>query len=207
VNNLIYGNQQTDKVAASVEEIVRRDVGSASPLTYRVTGGDAPPASVTSVLVDIGHVLGSGTVTPLLGVELDLPAARPATLTAQVVRQGVGCYTGALLFTISLAKPVDGEVTIEDHKSFGTPKFLGGAAAGRLNGAKDLAKRVDRVLRTESEMGSIKVKAPRLFRLAPDGAGSLLVIGSLPRLTSMGMGATTDAKEVLEIAMAVEAAI
>lgn len=207
MNNLVYGNQQPDKVAASVEEIVRKDVGSAAPIVYRITGGDAPPASLGSVLADVGHVLGSGTTTPLLGIEMDLPGSRAATLSAQMLRQGVGCYCGRLLFSLEIGRPVDAEVTIEDHKSFGSPKFLGGAAAGRLNAARDLAKRVDKILRTEAEMGSIKVKSPRLFRLVPSDRGALLVLGTLPRLTSMGMGATTDAREILEIAASIEAAL
>lgn len=207
MNNLVYGNQQPDKIAASVEEIVRKDVGAATPITYRITGGDAAPASLTSVLADIGNLLGSGATTTLLGVELDLPGPRPATLTARMLRQGVGCYCGPLLFTVTLGRPVDGEVAIEDHKSFGSPKFLGGSAAGRLNAAKDLAKRVDKILRTEAEMGSVKVKAARLFRVAPGEGSAVVVIGTLPRLTSMGMGATTDAREVLEIAAAIEAAL
>jgi hypothetical protein len=207
VNNLVYGNQQPDKIAASVEEIVRKDVGAAGPITYRIVAGDAAATSVASVLADVGHALGSGATTLLLTVELDLPGSRPATLTARILRQGVGCYCGSLLFAVTLGRPTSDEATIEDHKSFGTPRFLGGAAAGRLNAAKDLAKRVDKVLRTEAEMGSIKVRAPRLFRVMPGETGAVLVLGTLPRLTSMGMGATTDAREVLEIAGAVEAAL
>lgn len=208
MNNLIFGNQQPDKISASVEEIVRKDTGSSTPVPYRmldVTGGSA---TVGSVLVDIGHVLGSGQTTPLLALEFDLPGGRPATLQAQVLRQGVGGYCGSLVFVFRLAKPLAGEVGFEEHKSFGTPKFTGdAAAAARLNGVKDLAKRADKVLRGEAEMGSVKVKVPRVFRLTPAEGGSTLVLGTLPRLTSMGMSATTDAKEILEIAVAVEAAL
>jgi hypothetical protein len=208
VNNLVYGNQDPAKLAAGVEEIVRKDVGSATPLQYRILEQAAGTATVGSVLVDIGHALGSGATTPLLMVELDLPGAMPATLQAQLIRQGVGAYCGALVFAFRSAKPVAGEVGFEEHKSFGTPKFTGDpAAAARLNGAKDLARRTDKVLRSESEMGSIKVKVPRTFSLVPSDGGSLLVLGTLPRLTSMGMSATTDAREVLEVAAAVGAAL
>jgi hypothetical protein len=207
VNNLIYGNQHPDKIAASVEEIVRKDVGAAEPIAYRIVDADAAPASLTSVLTDIGNALGSGSTTTLLTMEMDLPGPRPALLTARMLRQGVGCYCGALLFTVTLGRPIGAEVTIEEHKSFGSPKLLGGDAAGRHNAAKDLAKRVDKVLRTEVEMGSIKVKAPRLFRVVPGESGALLILATLPRLTSMGMGASTDAREILEIAGAIEAAL
>ena len=63
------------------------------------------------------------------------------------------------------------------------------------------------MLRSEAEMGSIKVKVARAFKLTPADGGSLLILGTLPRLTSMGMGATTDAREILDIAAAVAAAL
>lgn len=153
-------------------------------------------------------LLGSGQTLPLLTVELDLPAQQPATLQAQLLRQGVGAYCGSLVYVFRLAKPVAGEVGFEDHKAFGTPKFTGEAdLVARLNGVKDLAKRLDKVLRSESEMGSIKVRVPRVFRLAPAASGSTLVNGTLPRVTSMGMSATTDAREIIDIAAVVEASI
>ena len=208
MNNLVYGNQDPAKLAAGVEEIVRKDVGAPGPLPYRILDAATSSATVGSVLVDIGHALGSGTTTPLLTVELDLPGSIPGTLQAQLIRQGVGAYCGALVFAFRSAKPVAGEVGFEEHKSFGTPKFTGDpATAARLNGVKDLAKRTDKVLRSESDMGSVKVKVPRAFSLTATDGGSLLVLRSLPRLTSMGMGATTDAREVLEVAAAVESAL
>ena len=207
MNNLIYGNQQPDKLAASVEEIVRKDLNASDPITCRIVSSEAVPASVASVLTDIGNVLGNGSTTLLLSLELDLPGPRKATLLARLLRQGIGCYCGSLLFTIVLSRSIDSEVTIEGHKSFGSPKFLGGEASAHLNAAKDLAKRVDKMLRTEVDMGSIKVKAPRLFRIVPSPEGALVILGTLPRLTSMGMSATTDAREILEIVGAIEAAL
>jgi hypothetical protein len=208
LNYLVFGNQQPDKLAAGVEEIVRKDVGSATPLPYRLLDVANGSATVGSVLVDIGNVLGSGQTAPLLTVELDLPGAQPATLQAQLIRQGIGAYCGPLVYVFRLAKPVAGEVGLEEHKSFGTPRFTGDAdAAARLNAAKDLAKRTDKVLRSETEMGAIKLRVPRVFRLAPAEGGSVLVLGSLPRITSMGMSATTDAHEIIDIASTVETAL
>jgi hypothetical protein len=208
VNNLVYGNQQPEKLAAGVEEIVRKDLGSATPLPYRMVDVAGGKATVGSVLVDIGNAIGSGQVTPLLTVEIALAGAQPATLQAQLIRQGVGAYCGALVFVFGFAKPVTGEVGFEEHKSFGTPKFIGDPGlAARLNGVKDLAKRADKVLRSETDMGTIKVKVPRVFRLSASNGGSLLVLGTLPRLTSLNTSATTDAREILAIAADVLAAI
>lgn len=208
MNNLIFGNQDAAKIGAAVEEKVRKDVGAGEPLPYTVEDGGLGTTSAATVLVDIGNVLGGGRSNLLLTVIVPLPGLRDATLRARVDRQGIGAYVGGLLYSATLSKPVASEVSIEDHKTFGTPRFLGNAqAAAKLNGAKDLAKRIDKLARTEAEMGSIKVKAPRIFRIAPQDGGSLLVLNTLPRMTSLGMGAEVDAKEFLAIAAAIEAAL
>ena len=83
MNNLVYGNQIRAKLAAGVEEIVRKDTGSAAPLTYRLLDTTDGTATATSVLADVGRALGSGQMTPLLTVELDLPGAgRPSSRRA-----------------------------------------------------------------------------------------------------------------------------
>ncbi len=56
-------------------------------------------------------------------------------------------------------------------------------------------------------MGTIKVKVPRVFHLSAANGGSLLVLGTLPRLTSLNTSATTDAREIMAIAAAVQEAI
>jgi hypothetical protein len=208
VNNLIFGNQDSAKIGASIEEKVRSSIGAPGPLPYELEETGIGTANVARVLFDMGNVLNGGRPSRLFGYSFALPAPCPASLHVWVERQGVGAYTGPLLYSSTFAKPIAGEVTIEDHKSFGTPKFLGdAAAAGKLNGVKDLAKRVDKLLRTQTEMGAITVKAPRTFKLAPENGGSVLVLGTLPRMTSMGMSAEVDAGEFLAIAAAIEAAL
>jgi hypothetical protein len=208
LNNLIFGNHDPARIAASVEEKVRRSIGAPAPVPYTLEDGGAGSANAASVLVDIANVLGSGRTTPLLTIVFEIPGPRTATLRARVDRQGVGGYVGSLLYSAGISKTVGGEVTIEGHKTFGTPKFLGDpGAAGRLNAVKDLAKRVDKLARTEADMVSIKLRAPRVFRITPQGGRALLVLHTLPRLTSMGMGAEVDAREFLQIADAIEAAL
>jgi hypothetical protein len=56
-------------------------------------------------------------------------------------------------------------------------------------------------------MGAITVKLPRTFKLTPEAGGSVLVLGTLVRMTSMGMGAEVDAGEFLAIATAIEATL
>jgi len=208
MNNLIFGNQDPAKIGASVEEKVRSSVGATAPVPFEIEEGGLGRTNVATALFDIGTALGGGRTSRLFGYKFTLPAPWPASLHVWVERQGIGAYTGPLLYGATFAKSIAGEVTIEDHKSFGTPRFLGDpAAAGKLNAVKDLAKRVDKLIRTESEMGAIKVKAPRIFKLAPESGGSVLVLGTLPRMTSMGMGAEVDAGEFLAIAAVIEAAL
>ncbi len=208
MNNLIFGNQDPQKIGASIEEKVRSSVGATAPVPFEIEEGGLGKANVASMLSDIGSALNGGRTSRLFGYKFTLPASWPASLQVWVERQGVGAYTGPLLYSATLGKPLAGEVTIEGHKSFGTPKFLGDpTAAAKLNAAKDLAKRVDKLLRSETEMGAITVKAPRTFKLAPEAGGSVLVLGTLPRITSMGMSAEVDAGEFLAIAAAIEAAL
>jgi hypothetical protein len=208
VNNLIFGNQDVQKIGASIEEKVRSSVGATAPVPFEVEETGMAGAGVGSVLFDIGNVLNAGRPTRLCGFSFTLPAPGPAALHVWVERQGVGAYTGPLLYSARFPKAIAGEVTIEDHKSFGSPKFLGDpAVAGSLNAIKDFAKRVDKLMRTQADMGAIKVTAPRTFKLAPEAGGSVLILGTLPRLTSMGMGAEVDAGEFLAIAGIIAAAL
>lgn len=208
VNNLIFGNQDAAKIGPAIEEKVRSSVGATAAVPYEVEETGISKANVASVLFDVGNVLNAGRPSRLFGFKFTLPAPGPATLHVWVERQGVGAYTGPLLYSACFPKPVAGEVTIEPHKSFGSPKFLGDpATAAKLNAVPDLAKRVDKLLRAETAMGAITVKVPRTFKLAPDGAGSVLILGTLPRMTSMGMSAEVDAGEFLAIASTIAAAI
>jgi hypothetical protein len=75
--------------------------------------------------------------------------------------------------------------------------------AGKLNGSKDLLKKADKFARTKSDVGG-GIKRDRYFKVAPAESGSVLVVGTLPRATSMGMGATTDAKDFVDLAKTIE---
>jgi hypothetical protein len=202
MNNLIFGNQDPNKIGASIEEKVRSSVLSATPVPYEIEEGGLGKANVASVLFDIGSALGGGRPSRLCGYKFTLPAPWPATLHVWVERQGVGAYTGPLLYGATFAKSVNAEVTLDGNKFKGSP-----SDSDRLNAVKDLGKRVDKLLRTKTDMGAITVKVPRTFKLAPEGDGSVLVLGTLPRMTSMGMSAEVDAGEFLAIAGLIEAAL
>lgn len=208
MNNLIYGNQHAEKIGPQVEEKVRKETGSTSPVAYTIESGEAGSTTVGSVLGDVARGLFGGKMNTLFTLVFDIATPRAAQLRATVIRQGVGAYVGSLLYSTKLSKTVKSEVSLEPPKTFGSSKFIGDAdTIMKLNAKGDIAKRVGKFARTKTEMGSITVEMVRLFKIVPQDSGSLLIVNTLPRMTSMGMDAAIDAKEFFEIAAMIEAAL
>ena len=208
MNNLAYTSQDAEKIGAKVEEKVREEVGAGAPLAYQVEEGGAGRLSVGSFLKDVGSALVGGKDETLFRLHFDLPNRRPTQLEVNVNRQGVGSHVGLLLYSAKLSKPVSGEVALEDPKFFGKSKFAGDAAAsGKLNANGDIIKRANNLARVESQSGGLTLKIKRCCRVVPHEGGSLLVVGTLPRPTKMGMSVAIDAKDFFELADMVEAAL
>ena len=208
MNNLAYASQDASVVGAKVEEKVREEVGASGPLPYQVEAGEAATVSVGSFLKDIGGAIVGGKGEALFRLHFDLPARRPTHLQVNVNRQGVGSHAGLLLYSAKLSKPVSGEAALEEPKFFGKSKFTGDAAAcGKLNASGEIIKRANNLARVESQSGGLTIKVKRLCRIVPDGGGSVLVVGTLPRPTKMGMSAAVDARDFFELADLVEAAL
>lgn len=208
MNNLAYTSQDAEKIGAKVEEKVREEVGAGAPLAYQVEEGGAGRLSVGSFVKDVGSALVGGKDETLFRLHFDLPNRRPTQLEVNVNRQGVGSHVGLLLYSAKLSKPVNGEVALEDPKFFGKSKFAGDAAvSGKLNANGDIIKRANNLARVESQSGGLTLKIKRCCRVVPHEGGSLLVVGTLPRPTKMGMSAAIDAKDFIELADMVEAAL
>ena len=204
MNNLAYTSQDPEKIVPKIEEILRKDLGVDAPISSRISDAAAGKASVGSMLHDAGVALFGGREALLFTVVFEIPSPRPVQLTVQVDRQGVGCHVGTIVFSTRLAKPAPGEVALEAPKTFGSSKFQGEAAtAAKLNSSKDLLKRADKFSRTKSDVGG-GIKMDRFFKVGPLESGSILVVGTLPRATGMGTGATTDAKEFMDLAKLIE---
>jgi hypothetical protein len=208
MNNLAYTSQDAEKIGAKVEEKVREEVGAGAPPAYQVEDGGAGRLSVGSFLKDVGSALVGGKDETLFRLHFDLPNRRPTQLEVNVNRQGVGSHVGLLLYSAKLSKPVNGEAALEDPKFFGKSKFAGDAAvSGKLNANGDIIKRANNLARVESQSGGLTIKIKRCCRVVPHEGGSLLVVGTLPRPTKMGMSAAIDAKDFFELADMVEAAL
>lgn len=208
MNNLAYTSQNAETIGAKLEEKVREETGSGGPLAYTVETGEDGAATVGSFFRDIGSALVGGADAVLFRFHFELPAPRPAHLMITMNRQGVGSHAGLIVYSAPLSKPVGGEVSLEEPKFWSKSNFTGDAdASSKLNANGDLIKRVNSFARTESQSGGLTLKIKRACRVVPHENGSMLIIGTLPRPTKMGFGATIDAKEFFDIAQMVEAAL
>jgi hypothetical protein len=206
MNNFAYVTQDAEKVSSKIEELVRKDLGSSSPLIYSISQEGQTGVSASSLLTDIGRGLFGGKTKTLFDMGFELNQPRKADININVCRQGIGCYVGTIGFFTKLNKPVNSTVALEDPKMFGSSKFAGDEnASAKLNGNKDLLKLAAKLSRVKSDVGQTKMD--RYFKIEPSEGGSNLIVITLPRATSMGMSATTDAADFFEIADMIEKAL
>jgi hypothetical protein len=203
MNNLAYNSRDPQTVAPKVEELIRKELGAAGRIPYTVADGAAEPYTVGSALKTA--LVGGGLQSVFL-LNFQLPPPRPTCLQVSMDQMGVGCLAGSTLFSTRLSKSVAGEVTFESPAGFrGKSKFAGNSeASAKLNANGDLVKLANKFARTESTFGGRTLKRDRLLKIAPDGNGCLLIIGSLPRTTSMGFSATVDSHDFFELATLIE---
>ncbi|MEI6123130.1 MAG: hypothetical protein WCQ95_05815 [Bacteroidota bacterium] len=205
MNNFAYQSQKPEVVAPKIEEILRKDLGCTQPLPFSVDAQDAPnDGMLGAILKDSRAYLFGGKEKLLFTVNFDLDKPQPATIHVNVNRQGIACHAGSVVFSTHISKTVKGEVSLEGPKMFGTSKFVGEPdACAKLNSNKALLVLVDKFARTKSDIGG-GMKMERFVKMEPSPEGATLVIISLPRATSMGMSATTDASQFFEIAQLLE---
>lgn len=211
MNVLAYSTQDGEKVAAKVEELLRKETGAAAPLTWDVETTGASKVSVGTLLAEgVGLIFGRSEVR-LFTIGFNLATPRAARIEINMNRQGVGCHAGTILYSTNLSKPVAGEISLEDPKTFGSSKFAGegpaAANAEKLNSSKELLKLANAFARTKANVGGVDITAPRFFKLAPREGGSILVAATLARSYSMGFKISMESKEFFQIADLIEAAL
>jgi hypothetical protein len=210
MNNGGYTSQDPQTLGAKVEELVRSELGLNSAVPFEIIGADdSKRLSAGSMASDVATHLFGGKATMLMSVGFNLTQPRVIGLQVSLDRVGVGAHLGTLLYSTRLTKPVLGEVTLEEPKTFGASRFVSPqdpGAADRLNADRDLLKRVNKFARTE--FPGFNVKGPRLFQIKPEGeAGSNLVAATFPRSYAMGFKVSLDVKEFVDLAGMVEAAL
>jgi len=199
---LAFNGQKPDIVAPKIEESLRTELATTAPVSFTIETGDATPTTAGSVMKEgLGLLFGGRAESILFTVHFSLPPPRPATLAVHVARQGIGSHVSGLLYFAALSKVASGEAMLDEKG-----KFQGDAAlAAKLNGDKALLKRCVALSRTTANLGGVDVTVPRFFKLAPDGKGTALVVGTLPKVGMLGFKVTLDAKEFLDLSTAIEA--
>jgi hypothetical protein len=203
LNNLAYSNQDPQKIGPKVEELLRKELGTAGPVSYQVEDAGAGEISAASMLKDAGTFLFGGSTTHLLTIHFHLTQPRAADLDVHMNRQGAGCYPGSLVFSAVSTKSIAGEVSFGDDG-----KFAGdAAAAGKLNASKETLKNCNAFAMTEGGLTGFEVKNPRLFKIAPNASGAQIVGATMARSKSMGFSASFGSKEFFELVSLIETAL
>ncbi len=204
MNNLAYSTQDLEKVGSKVEEILRQDLESSSPLIYSVNVPDAPKENMALAFTKaLSVAIFGGREKLLCNFLYSISSPRPVDIVINMNKMGVGCHAGSTVFTTTLSKKVDAPVEMEGPKTFGSSKFKGGSSAEKLNSSKELLKLAEKFARTKSDVGG-GMKMDRYVKIEPTENGSTLTIATLPRAYSMGMKSTTDAKDFIAIASLME---
>jgi hypothetical protein len=206
MNNGAYSSQDAAVLGPKIEEVVRADLGASTPVPFEVIGGDGKTMNAGTMLADTAKYIFGGKEAVLMTVAFDIEQPRPISLQVCLNRQGVGAHIGSVLYKAKIAKPITGEVTLEDPKMLGTSKFVGDStAAAKLNANKDLLKRAGKFARTESP--NLKVKAPRFFQVKPEDGAATITAASLARSYAMGLKVSLDVQEFIEIVGLIEASL
>ncbi len=207
VGTFVYFTQIMTDLVPPIEEVVRHDVGAATPLPYAIVDDPELAALAEKTRGDWRHRLGLGW-SPVGTIRFDLPWPSGASLGVRLVQFGLATYVGSLRYAIELDRAPDATVTFERDKRRGGPTFIGGTAATRLNATPDLAKRVAAILRDEFMSGTLWVRGEGCgLTLQKDDIGSTLDLWTYGRNDFFGTHATSDAGKVLEIAGAIQDAI
>lgn len=200
MNNLAYASQDSQKIAPKVEELLRKELSAGAPVAFEVEDEKVGATGAQTMLRDAGVALFGGNEVCLFTIRFHLTEPRAADLDVHLMRRGVGCFGGPLVYATVVSQRVGGEVSFADDG-----KFTGDTdAPGKLNARKDLLKKCGAFAMTEGGLEGFKLKIPRTMKIAPHEGGTQIVAVTLPRSKSMGFSASFGSKEFLEITAQIE---
>lgn len=200
-----------DKIASNVEKLLRKELGSSTPLPYQIIPVAAESATAKSVLSDIGKALIStkqqANVLFYVHFALDLP--RPFELQVTVTRYGLGAILGRFAYAVPLEKPVKGVIGLEVTKGWGY-SYNGGftgepATIASLNSSRDLINQAAQLRVYTARTGNFTLTIPKYFQIAPHNAGSVLILHRLSQTKLFS--ANVGAKDLFTFVPQLEAAL
>lgn len=204
----LFNSQKLEKIAPSVEEALRKELGAPASLPYQLLDTQSTGVSGQSMLSDIGAGLLDGKGTALFVLHFTLPQPRPFELRVTINRTGIGAYVGQLSYVVRLARPVDGEISIEPPKWFGASKLIGNAEAlARLNKKGEVIKQANDLAVTGGKAGTVNFSIERALKILPQSTGSLLLLNTVAVETRMGLSMSFNTKKVFTFATLLDSVI
>jgi hypothetical protein len=206
---LAYSRPNPDKIAPGIEALLRKELGSSTPLPYQILPGEGESATTKSVLSDIGKamIMTKQQSSVLFYVHFALNVPRPFELQVSVTRYGLGALVGRFAYAVPLNKPVQGAVSLEATKLGSFNGFSGNAVTkARLNSSRDLIIQAHKLAVSKTTIGKFKLSIPHHVEVVPYKFGSLLI---LDRLCVPGFfsGANVGAKDLFAFVPQLEASL
>jgi hypothetical protein len=181
---LRYLGQNPEKIAASVEQIVRKELGAPTPIPYQIlpgTSGGATPGSLLGEWAQAQlHMTRQAASLCYVNFRLGMP--RPFEIQVSIIRQGLGALVGKCVFVAPLSRPVRGPIGLGQASRMSAYKFTGEPATSeRLNNNRDLLAKAYKLSIPTSTIGRTKITIPRRLEVRPTRTGSVLVVDRLPQ--------------------------
>lgn len=206
---LAYSRPNPDKIGPGVETLLRKELGSSTPLPYQILPGEGETATTKSVLTDIGKALTmtkqQSAILFFVHFALDLP--RPFELQVSVTRYGLGAVVGRFAYAVPLNKPIKGAVRLLETKLGSFNGFAGDTTTiAPLNSNRDLILQAHKLAVSKTTIGNFKLNISQHFQIVPHNTGSLLIVHRLGVPGFLG-GANVGAKDLFEFVPRLEACL
>ncbi len=206
---LAYSRPNPDKIAPGIETLLRKELGSSTPLPYQILPGEGEGATTKSVLADIGKamIMTKQQSSVLLYVYFALDVPRPFELQVSVTRYGMGAVVGRFAYAVPLNKPVQGKASLGVTKLGSYNGFAGDAATiARLNSSRDLILQAHKLVVSKTTIGNIKLTISQRLEVIPYKSGSLLILDRLG-VPGFFSGANVGAKDLFAFVPQLEASL
>jgi hypothetical protein len=206
---LAYSRPNPDKIAPGIEALLRKELGSSTPLPYEILPGEGEGATTKSVLADIGKamIMTKQQSSVLFYVYFALDVPRPFELQVSVTRYGLGAVVGRFAYAVPLNKPVQGKASLGVTKLGSYNGFAGDAATiARLNSSRDLILQAHKLAVSKTTIGNIKLTISQRLEVIPYKSSSLLILDRLG-VPGFFSGANVGAKDLFAFVPQLEASL
>jgi len=206
---LAYSRPNPDKIAPGIEALLRKELGSSTPLPYQILPGEGEGATTKSVLTDIGKamIMTKQQSSVLFYVYFALDVPRPFELQVSVTRYGLGAVVGRFAYAVPLNKPVQGKASLGVTRLGSYNGFAGDAATiARLNSSRELILQAHKLAVSKTTIGNINLTISQRLEVIPYKSGSLLILDRLG-VPGFFSGANVGAKDLFAFVPQLEACL